>query len=389
MTGYSTPEQITEFTSKLGERPLFICDMDGNIMRGYSLAPGKSLPLGGGDNPDNQCIPFGTSQGELQKLVEDGTLTVGLFAEKAMDARLPAELVALINANTESGNQYALGFLTSRGAADAVKLMHESGVAQPEQATLVADSGGALYFGGKRKDVRALSEEENNYILAVSNMADALNALVQVAITEAGFDADKAPPVFIEQKGTACNIHFRTILGAYGQAEGSALDAMIGKALKERLETYAQNGPDDDDGTKVFKVLGAPAAVEIKIAKVNKGHGLEATAEEAMKLENPPTSIIFSGDDVCKSDGGPGTDYFGMVRADELQERYGIPFFNIHTHHPADGKIDGTKPDPHKAPEKLSSAYETPRIDIVLPRPAALVNLIIKTLTGKGLDAAA
>ncbi|NCC22762.1 MAG: hypothetical protein EOM26_09920 [Alphaproteobacteria bacterium] len=389
MTQYSTERETEEFVAKLGPRPLFVCDMDGNIMRGYSLAPGKSLALGEGDNPDNQAIPFGTSQTELQRLVDDGTLVLGLFADKAMDARLPAELVDLINRNTRTGNKYSLGFLTSRGAKDAVKLMKESGVEQPEQATLVADSGGALYFDGVRTDVRKLSDEENDYILAIDGMADKLNRIVQGAVRDCGFDPEKAPAVFIEQKGTACNVHFRTILRAFDQPEGSDLDKAIGSALKAEFDAYAKAGPDEDDGSKVFKVLGAPAAVEMKIAKVNKGHGLEATAEKAMQLASPPTAIVFSGDDIAKADGGPGTDYFGMIRADELQARFGIPFFNVHTHHPEGGKLDGTTPDPNKAPERLTSDHPVPRVDLVVPRPGKLVELILKTLRERGLDAAA
>ncbi len=385
MTRYATPDDIRAFSDKLGSRPLFVCDMDGNIMRGYTLAEGRTLPLGAGDNPDNQSIPFGTTQDDLKAMVADGALKLGLFAQKAMDARLPAELVEVINRNTETGNLYALGFLTSRGAKDAVKLMHESGITAPEKATLVADSGGALYFGGVRKDVRALSDEENAYILALSDMGEEFKNLVKEALMTEGFDPDQAPAPFIEQKGTACNIHYRTILNACGQPEGSALDTAIGAAFKQKLAAYAKAGPKEPDGTDVFKTLGAPAAVEIKIASVNKGHGLEATAVEAMKLPQPPTAIIFSGDDVCKKDGGPGTDYYGFVRADELQERFGIPFFNIHTHHPENGDIDGTAPDPYKAPDRLNADYPVPRIDLSVPRPGALVELILTTFREKGI----
>ncbi len=388
MRFYSTQDEIESFTASLGDRPLFVCDMDGNIMRGYSLAFNKELPLGPEDNPDNQSIPFGTTQEDLKRYLDDGTLIAGLFAEKAMDARLPAELVELINRNTDSGNTYSLGFLTSRGAKDAVKLMKESGVKEPEKATLVADSGSALYFGGERFDVRKMSDEELAFLDAINGMADELNKIAHEAMLSEGFNPSGAPSLFIEQKGTACNIHYRTLLSMFGQPEGSLLDRKLGGDLKEFMTEYAAGGPDEEDGSKVFKVLGAPAAVEMKIAKVNKGHGLEATAVEAMKLPEPPTSIIFSGDDVCKSDGGPGTDYFGMIRAGELQEQFGIPFLNIHTHHPEGGKIDGDIPDPLKSPVKLKD-YEAPRIDLVLPRPGALVALILHVLDGKALEEAA
>ncbi len=391
MTAYSSPAEIDNFVAKLGERPLFVCDMDGNIMKGYSLVAGQTLPLNDGDNPDNQSIPFGASQEDLDRLVSEGVLKVGLFADKAMDARLPKDLVDMVNANTKNGMKYAVGFLTSRGAKDAVKLMRESEVEEPEQATLVADSGGALFFDGARHDVRKLSDEENQYILDINGLQDEFDGIVRHTVKGLGLDAEGIPGVFIEQKGTACNIHFRNVLGHFGEPEGSNLDQAIGGALKAKLADYADKGPDEDDGTKVFKVLGAPAAVEIKIAKVNKGHGLEAIAVEAMKLpeDKRPTAIIFSGDDVCKSDGGPGTDYYGMVRAQELQARFGIPFFNVHTHHPQGGNFDGTEPDPNKAPENLSEGYDVPEISLVLPRPDRLVDLILKTINASGWAKAA
>lgn len=359
---------------------MFVCDMDGNIMRGYSLAEGKLLPLGPDDNPANQDIPFGTSQEELQELVDNGTLVPGLFARKAMDARLPAELVEMVNNYTKTGQAYRLCFLTSRGARDAVKLMHESGVGEPEKATLVADSGGALYFGGVRSDVRKMSEAELDFLESVNGKEEELNKNVHEIVSGEGFDAGKASGVFIEQKGTAVNIHYRTILNEFDQSEGSDLDRKIGDALKAFVDALVQSGPEEKDGSKVFKTLGAPAAVEMKIAKVNKGHGLEAIARKAFELEEPPTAIIFSGDDVCKSDGGPGTDYYAMIRAEELQGRFGIPFFNVHTHHPENGRIDGTSPDPHKDPDKLSGEHPVPRIDLVVARPGDLVVLITKVL---------
>ncbi len=379
-SSYSTAKEIESFMIRLGTRPMFVCDMDGNIMRGYTLAPGKTLPLGPNDNPANQAIPYGTSQEEIERLVKEGVLVPGLFAEKAMDARLPVELVEIVNDYIRSGNAYRLGFLTSRGAKDAVKLMKESGIDQPEKATLVADSGGALYFNGVRSDVRKMSPGEIAFLESVNSKENELNEIVRKAVSANGFDASKASKVFIEQKGTAVNIHYRTILNDYGQPEGSGLDSAIGGALKEFIGKLVEQGPNEEDGSKVFKTLGAPAAVEMKVAKVNKGHGLEAIALEAFKLDNPPTSIAFSGDDVCKGDGGPGTDYYAMIRAEELAGRFGIPFFNIHTHHPEGGKLDGTVPDPNKAPDKLSKEHPAPRIDLVVPRPGKLVELILTVL---------
>lgn len=380
MSRYSTPAEISAFRAGLGARPMIVNDVDGNVARGYKLSPGRTLELGPEDDPDNQSIPFGTSQAELQELVDNGTVYVDLFASKAMDVRLAPELVAAVNENTRAGRPLDLAFLTSRGSEHVLTVFRESGVLAPERATLVADSGNRLYYKGEPSDIRSLSRDEQNFLLLISDMKQAITDAMKDEVSGLGLDAGSMPQPYIEQKGTATNVHWRAILDHYGQAEGSALDVRIGTVMKEGLTRYLeQRGPKEGDGSPVFKILAAPASTEVKLAGVNKGHGLEALIKKAMELpeDQRPTAVVFTGDDVCKEDGSPGTDYFAMIEADRLQEKYGIPVFNIHTHHP-EGGINGVSPDPKKDSQNLAKAgYDVPRIDLVVPTPQRLVEFIV------------
>jgi hypothetical protein len=76
----------------------------------------------------------------------------------------------------------------------------------------------------------------------------------------------------------------------------------------------------------------------------------------------------------------PGTDYFAMIRAEELTEKYGIPVFNIHTHHPIGGDMRSRIAEPNKSPANLAPEYPQPRIDLVVPTPNKMSNVIVAAL---------
>jgi hypothetical protein len=380
---YATPSETDAFITQLGPRPFIVCDMDGNVMKAYSLVPGQTLNLGAGDNPRNQNIPFGTSQAELDKLVEAGVLKEGIFAEKLMDVRLPSRLVDMINRNIEDANPFSIAFLTSRSAEDALTLLKESGVTEPEKVTLIADSGATLYLNGKKIEVRKLSDEEKEFLSGIGGAAPALKEIMQGIVQKAGFDPTICPDLFIEPKGIATNVHYREVLTAYGQEEGSSLDREIGAALKAMLQGQAAAGPRDGHGKQSFDTLTAPATVEVKVAEIHKGHGLEALAQAVADAKVPVSSIIFAGDDVATGQPGvatPGTDYYAMARAPELAAKTGIPFRNIHTHHPLGCDMAGTIAEPGKSPANLAPEYPQPRIDLTVRTPAALGDVIVETM---------
>ena len=138
MTSYSTADQIKKFITDAGPNAFFICDMDGNVVKGYFLAPGKTLPLGATDDPKKQNIPSGTSPAEIAELVRTGVLEERLFAEKAMDVRLPTPLVEILNKNVAENKPFALAFLTSRSANDALTILRRVG----RQGAGTRDHGG-------------------------------------------------------------------------------------------------------------------------------------------------------------------------------------------------------------------------------------------------------
>ena len=384
---YSLAADIENFLQDLGPNPLFVCDLDGNVMTGYRLAPNRTLPLRASDNFKSQNIPFDTSPKQLAAWVEEGIVVESIFAEKAMDGRLPADLVAVVNKNIADGKLFALTFLTSRSAPDALKLFKESGVTDPERVTLVADSGATIYLNGVKTEVRKLSADEKKFLSVTGFEAAALKSKVQTVLSSLGLDVGACPDLYIEHKGIATNVHYREVLTAFGQQEGSALDKSIGAALKTQLTEKVAAGPKDGDGKATFMILDGPATVEVKIAKINKGHGLAALASAAMASPAPPSAIIFSGDDIANSNGTPGTDYDGMMRTPALRDELGVPVFNVHTHHPVDCDLNGTVPDPHKSPETLSLAYPKPIVDLTLRTPAELAAVILKGLRAEAAPA--
>lgn len=380
MTGYSSSKDVGDFYKQIGNKPLFVCDMDGNVMTGYTLNPGHSLVLGEGDNPANQAIPFGGTLDDLEALVDSGVLSKSIFAEKAMDARLPQKLVDFVNDSIDKDEPFNIAFLTSRGSADARKLLVESGVKDIDKVTLVADSGATLYIGGEKKEVRKLSDQEAKYLKGIEDMVPILQKEIE-DIIKADLPDNKTPlpALFVEHKGIATNVHYRGILTALGEKENSDIDKKIGAAIKSHLQSYVETGPRDTNGDLTFKTLDGPATVEMKITSVNKGHGLEAIMAAALSSENKnrPTAVIFTGDDVSKGNGTPGTDWFAMDRSKALGHQHGVPTFNIHTHHPVKNDVTSDTPDADKSPSKLSEAYPKPPIALVVKTPDALADIIL------------
>lgn len=380
MTVYATAAERHAFIRGLGDNPMFVFDLDGNVVSGFSLVEGQALLLSPGDDPANRAIPSGTGWNEIQALVAAGIVRPTLFARKAMDVRLPPDLVALINDCIAADRPFRLAGLTSRSSEDALNIFAESGVRRPDLATLVADSGGTMRVRGVRHDVYCLTGEDTAFLQDIADDRLTLQAIVMATVDALGFRARLCPPLYFERKNIAANIHYREILDAYGQGEGSALDRALGTVLKSAFDGRVAAGPSNAGGAPVFKTLDGPATVEIKVAEVNKGHGLEALLRAALESRWPPSAVGFSGDDICKGNGNPGTDYFAMIRSRALFETYGVPVYNVHTHHPVGATLDGTVPDPAKAPGRLLEAYDRPVIDLVVPNPAANVALVIDGL---------
>lgn len=383
MTNYSTPTEINCFVRDIGGKPLFVCDMDGNVMTGYNMADQMALPLTGKDDPARQAIPFGTGQFSLDVLVKTGYMKTGIFAEKAMDCRLPESLVDFLNDNPDA--PFKLAFLTSRGADDARKLLSESGVNDLDKVTLVADSGASLFINGKASQARILSGQEKQFLHNVGTIAQDVQGEVERIVEQELGSSKGCPKMFVEHKGIATNIHYREILSHFGQVDNSPLDKAIGAFLKGKLDTYVADGVQNEQGAPVFKTLDGPATVEVKVTDINKGHGLSAIVEAALASGHRPSAVIFTGDDVAKGNGTPGTDYYAMAEAKTLAHKFGIPFRNIHTHHPVGNDLHGTVPDENKSPDTLSAKFPKPPIDIVVPTPLALANII---LTANGRETA-
>lgn len=375
MTKYSTPVEIASFVRDLGGKPLFVCDMDGNVMTGYNMADQMALPLTGRDDPARQTIPFGIEHPSLAALVDMGFIKTGIFAEKAMDARLPKPLVDFLNDNTDQ--PFKLAFLTSRGGADAKTLLRESGVKDLDKVTLVADSGASLFINGKESHARILSPEEKKFLKHVDVVMQDLQGDVERIVAHEHGSSEGCPKLTTEHKGIATNIHYREILTHFGQPDNSKLDVAIGDFLRAKLGDYVANGVQNEQGAPVFKTLDGPATIEVKVTDINKGHGLSSIVEAALESGHRPSAVIFTGDDVAKGNGTPGTDYYAMAEAKALGVKFGIPFRNIHTHHPVDNDLDGTVPDENKSPDTLSAKFPKPPIDLVVPTPAVLANIIL------------
>ena len=134
---YSTPEEIGDFVQAVAatakpakgqdepaHKPMIVNDMDGNILVGYNLVKGQSIPADykqadwaegqpreGILNPKNQTIPFDADVGAL---VNQGIVEKVLFADANMDVRLPEAMVQKLNSLIDQGRTHELALLTSR-----------------------------------------------------------------------------------------------------------------------------------------------------------------------------------------------------------------------------------------------------------------------------------
>lgn len=367
---YSSAAEILNFSNNLGRNPLFVCDMDGNLYKGYALTSEhkdyfKNANI---ETPEKQDIPFDLSLEELDTLVHRGILEERLFVDKSMDVRISADLVDFLNAQIEQKNPLGITFLTSREASEALTILKASGVEKPEQLTLVADSGAVMYDKGEHITVRALSEEEKGFLKSIETHAlEEWQEGVQQILAEMGFDERQCPKFYLEQKNIAMNVHYRGILNAYSQPEGSELDERIGAFIKDKMDALNQSGPKDEAGQDAFKVLDGPATVEAKLIAIHKGHGLEAIVAKKLEEGAIPSSVSFSGDDVSKP-AGPGTDYYAMILKNTLAEKFSIPFYNIHILHPLNG-LNDNKPNMTKHFTNLAAGHPRPEIDLTLRTP--------------------
>lgn len=369
---YSTHSEIEALKLKLGDNPMFVCDMDGNIMSGYMLPDGKTPNpdlYEGGKIPDNQTIPPIYSAEELDYYLDSGQVLKGIFASKTMDVRLPSPLVKLINHFNKTDQPFRLTLLTSRNMQEAQQILKVSGVKNPEKVTLVADSGATLQIKGELKNARPLDEEEQKVKDAIEQMVRSTSFRQVIAdITDKYIE--NADPPYIEIKGIAVNVHYRKVVDSLEKAGRGRDTAALNQELTDHIH---QKLAPLVEGTS-FELRTGSLTVETIIKDINKGHGLEAIVQAAIDLNYSPSAVIFSGDDVCNRKGGSfgtGTDYYAMAVADDLEKKFQIPFFNTHTHHPEQEKpIDRhLTPNPNSDPANLPADYAEPRIDLRLPFP--------------------
>lgn len=384
---YSTQTEIQEFKDGLGENPLFVCDMDGNITQAYSL-PKTAEPnmhlFENGANPANQNIPFNYCAQELDYLVEADQLSKSIFAGATMDVRLPGNLVRLLNHYNETGQPFRLTLLTSRKIKEALQILRASGVHQPEKVTLVADSGATLQINGKYQNARPLSEEEQgikkSLIEKVSSeeFAQKIKEIISehVALNELPPELLETTP-YIEVKNIAVNVHYRQII-EFLDNKGRAYDAA---ALDKKLGSFVHHALNDIVAGTSFSLRAGSLTVETILEDINKGHGLETIVQAAVDAGHIPSSVTFSGDDVCHSQNGgfkPGTDYYAMIAAPALQEKFGIEFYNVHTHHPEEKTSlqRGLFPKQDNDPTHLPNNYPKPDIKLKIAFPWENADLI-------------
>lgn len=380
---YSTQEEIDAFADKLTSdataksRPMLVLDMDANFAIGYNLKSGVTLPLKEGDNPESQAIPFGS---DVQQLLADGKVEPAIFAVKAMDVRIHPDVARLMNKNiadtAHPERKFDIVVLSSRDSGDLLRILKESGIEHPEKLTLVGDSGANIFVNGEKRNVRPLSKQEQGFLNGIDTKVAGLEAEINKVLIQQGYDPKDRPALFIEPKGIAKNVDWRGILAYYGYADGSELDEAIATAVRASMEGYIANGPQED-GKPVFKLLDSDAAVEIKMGSVDKGKALRAIVKAAQTEGYTPSSVVFSGDDVSKlvdGKGSPGTDQAAFLEVPKLQQETGIPFYTMHTQHPASGELgeENPVPSPGKAAANMGI---TP--DIIVPDPLANVEVVV------------
>lgn len=377
---YSTADEIERFIdARVAEasprrKPLFVLDMDGNILIGYNLKSGQILPEC--EDSARRNIPKGS---DIAALTAQGVIEPALFADKPMDSRLPPALVERLNALQQAGDAFQIAILTSRSEADALEMLRESGVRHPEQHTLVADSGAVLRCLGKRQPVRSLDVAEQQFLDGLPQQQAQMEAAVDACLTAMNLPVAERPPLRFEQKGIACNVHFREVLSHFDMAEDSALAQALSGVVQAELQAYVAAHSPLKDNAPAFKLLHGPATLEVKLADVHKGHGLQAVVDAALKNGVRPSSVIFAGDDICTRDAGgtasPGTDYYAFAAAQAVAAKTGIPVYGIHTLHPADGTLHGTTPDASKTPPA-----DMATADITVSSPLVLGDVVEKTL---------
>lgn len=378
---YSTPQDIRGFCDTLlagvtaRRKPMFVLDMDGNILIGHNLK--QDVSLGKTLDSARRDIPEGL---DMQQLLQDGLVEQALFANKPMDARLPKELVARLNQLQQKGVDFSLTILTSRSEADALQILRDSGVTHPERHTMISDSGAVLRCRGERKPVRELDSAEQGFLDGLSDLHSNLEAAIDEKISQLGMDSAKRPPLRFEPKGIACNIHFREVLSYYGAGEDSALAHELSDVIGGQLQAYiAAHSPSKQDVSS-FKLLHGPATLEVKLADIHKGHGLQAVVDAALQAGEKPSAIIFGGDDLCLRDAKgafrPGTDYYAFKAAADVEKQTGIPVRTIHTLHPADATLHGTTPDAARTPPA-----DYPQADISVSSPLVLGELVENVLS--------
>lgn len=390
MKNYSSPAQISSFLKALGPNPMFVVDMDGDVVEGYRLTEGGVLPGAerlSEEDRKQQDIPFGTGPEELADHVSRGVLQRSIFA-KPMDVRLPLATALLVNDLLSEGSNFSFVPLTSRGTDSARKVLEESGIRNLNRLTMATNSGATLVRDGVRRDLRPLSSDEKYFLSGLDAFTAGLQSDVNRIVRGFYGETAEVPDLFVEHKGAGAissNIHWRGILDRYKEAGGSALDNALGVALKSRLQEYVAIGPKESNGDCAFKVLDGPGTLELKIASVHKGLGLAKIVEEALECGGNPSAIVFAGDDVAKGNGYPGTDYDAMIAAKGLSLKHGLAFYNIHAHHPLGEDMEGRVPDPAKSPETLSEKFAQPDIHLSVPTPRD-VNSIILRAFGRNED---
>lgn len=378
---YSTPQEIQDFSDTLlagvtaQRKPLFVLDMDGNILIGYNVKQGVSL--GKATDVTRRDIPQGQ---DVEHLLQNGLVEQALFANKPMDARLPKHLVERLNHLQQSGADFSIAILTSRSESDALQVLRDSGVANPELHTMISDSGAVLRCRGERKPVRELNAVEQQFLDSVQDIRSNLETVIDEQITRLGMDSTHRPPLRFEPKGIACNIHFREVLSHYGASEDSALAHQLSEAIGTQLNAHIAANSPLQQGVPGFKLLHGPATLEVKLADIHKGHGLHAVVDAALQAGEKPSAIIFAGDDLCTRDAKgayhPGTDYYAFKAATDVQKQTGISVRTIHTLHPADATLHGTTPDAARTPPA-----DYPQADITVSSPLVLGELVENVLS--------
>lgn len=379
---YSSAQEITGFGDALvaavtpRRKPLFVLDMDGNILIGYNLRTGQTLPAPA--DAARRNIPEGSDIGAL---LTQGVIEPALFAEKPMDARLPEPLVAHLNRLQAEDKPFEVAILTSRSEADALRILRDSGVSAPERQTIVADSGAVLRCRGERRPVRELEGDERRFLDALPLRQEALEKAVDNCLRTQRLESDGRPRLRFEPKGIACNVHFREILAHYGATEDSTLARSLSETLEAQLTAFIGTHSPVRDGAPSFRLLHGPATLEVKLADIHKGHGLHAVVQAALDDGVHPSAVVFAGDDVCTRDAhgnpSPGTDYYAFAAAKDIEAETGIPIRTIHTLHPIDGSLHGTEPDAGKTPPA-----DMVQADVTVPSPLVLGELV-ETVLGR------